>query len=74
MVNALIVPVLVTTDLPPDTDLAAFGQLIADAVGTLPPEAAGTPPAPGMVRGPCRRHDAATPCIRVNSDDISLLN
>ncbi|RCG16922.1 hypothetical protein DQ384_39970 [Sphaerisporangium album] len=41
MGDALIVPVLVTTDLLPGTDLAAFGQLVADAVGTLQCEGGG---------------------------------
>ncbi|GAA3817007.1 hypothetical protein GCM10022226_42090 [Sphaerisporangium flaviroseum] len=49
MVNALIVPVLVTTDLPPDTDLAAFAQVVADAVGALAGDS-GTP-YPGYLRG-----------------------
>ncbi|MER7209587.1 hypothetical protein ABT340_21200 [Streptosporangium sp. NPDC000239] len=32
MLDSLIVPLLVTTDLPPDADLAEFGRLLADAV------------------------------------------
>ncbi|WP_433235841.1 hypothetical protein ACQPYK_26030 [Streptosporangium sp. CA-135522] len=35
MLDSLIVPLLVTTDLPPDTDLAEFGRLLTDAVRTL---------------------------------------
>ncbi|MBB2910892.1 hypothetical protein FHS43_002155 [Streptosporangium becharense] len=35
MVDALRVALLVTTDLPPDTDLAEFGRLLVDAVSTL---------------------------------------
>ncbi|MFJ2033007.1 hypothetical protein [Streptosporangium sp. NPDC087985] len=35
MLDSLIVPLLVTTDLPPDTDLAEFGRLLADAVRRL---------------------------------------
>ncbi|MFC4061770.1 hypothetical protein ACFOWE_26000 [Planomonospora corallina] len=37
MTRALTIPVLVTTDLPPQTDLAAFGRLVADAVAVLTP-------------------------------------
>ncbi|GAA4229001.1 hypothetical protein GCM10023075_35560 [Streptosporangium album] len=32
MLDSMIVPLLVTTDLPPETDLAGFGRLVADAV------------------------------------------
>ncbi|WP_271222284.1 hypothetical protein [Streptosporangium carneum] len=32
MLDSLIVPLLVTTDLPPDADLAGFGRVLADAV------------------------------------------
>ncbi|MDP9868385.1 MULTISPECIES: hypothetical protein [Streptosporangium] len=35
MLDSLIVPLLVTTDLPPDADLAEFGSLLADTVRTL---------------------------------------
>ncbi|WP_245789107.1 hypothetical protein [Streptosporangium canum] len=35
MLDSLIVPLLVTTDLPPDADLAEFGRLLADTVRTL---------------------------------------
>ncbi|GAA2883886.1 hypothetical protein GCM10010517_47190 [Streptosporangium fragile] len=35
MVDALRVALLVTTDLPPDTDLAEFGRLLVDSVRTL---------------------------------------
>ncbi|MFI6454557.1 hypothetical protein ACIBF6_23715 [Streptosporangium amethystogenes] len=35
MVNALRVSLLVTTDLPPDTDLTEFGRLLVDSVRTL---------------------------------------
>ncbi|WP_406314399.1 hypothetical protein OHA77_39250 [Streptosporangium sp. NBC_01639] len=35
MLDSLIVPLLVTTDLPPDTDLTGFGRLVADAVRLL---------------------------------------
>ncbi|MFI7048089.1 hypothetical protein [Streptosporangium sandarakinum] len=33
--NSPTVPLLVTTDLPPDTDLTEFGRVVADAVRTL---------------------------------------
>ncbi|MET9068987.1 hypothetical protein [Streptosporangium sandarakinum] len=33
--NSPTVPLLVTTDLPPDTDLAEFGRVVADAVRIL---------------------------------------
>ncbi|MEV8637107.1 hypothetical protein AB0395_36245 [Streptosporangium sp. NPDC051023] len=32
MLDSLVVPLLVTTDLPPDADLAEFGRVLADAV------------------------------------------
>ncbi|MEV7009312.1 hypothetical protein [Streptosporangium sp. NPDC051022] len=32
MLDALIVPLLVTTDLPPEADLAEFGRVVTDAV------------------------------------------
>ncbi|MGC5015987.1 hypothetical protein ACLQ2R_34925 [Streptosporangium sp. DT93] len=35
MVDALRVSLLVTTDLPPDTDLTEFGELLVDSVRTL---------------------------------------
>ncbi|MFF5207616.1 hypothetical protein [Streptosporangium sp. NPDC000396] len=35
MLDSLIVPLLVTTDLPPDADLSEFGGLLADTVRTL---------------------------------------
>ncbi|GGL54774.1 hypothetical protein [Planomonospora parontospora] len=38
----LIIPVLVTTDLPPETDLAELGRHIADAVTVLNPSASPT--------------------------------
>ncbi|GGT01897.1 hypothetical protein GCM10010156_69700 [Planobispora rosea] len=36
MTPTMIIPVLVTTDLPPDADLATFGRQVADAVAVLP--------------------------------------
>ncbi|MFI6495855.1 hypothetical protein [Nonomuraea typhae] len=36
MLDSLIVPLLVTTDLPPDADLAEFGVLLAETARTLP--------------------------------------
>ncbi|WP_343948179.1 hypothetical protein [Nonomuraea longicatena] len=36
MLDSLIVPMLVTTDLPPDTDLAEFGTLLTGAARALP--------------------------------------
>ena len=48
MLDALMVSLLVTTDLPPDTDLAEFGQLVADAVQTLQH---GGVTYPGFLRG-----------------------
>jgi hypothetical protein len=46
MIHPLVIPVLVTTDLPPQTDLAAFGRVVADAVALLvpPPVAQLVPP------------------------------
>ncbi|GLW11126.1 hypothetical protein Misp01_62540 [Microtetraspora sp. NBRC 13810] len=38
MLDALTVPLLVTTDLPPGADLAEFGELLAGAVRTLRPQ------------------------------------
>lgn len=35
MLDSLIVPLLVTTDLPPEAELAAFGALLTDAAKTL---------------------------------------
>lgn len=35
MLDSLIVPLLVTTDLPPEADLAEFGALLTDAARTL---------------------------------------
>lgn len=35
MADSLIVPLLVTTDLPPDGDLVEFGRVVADAVRAL---------------------------------------
>ncbi|MEU4514505.1 hypothetical protein AB0G05_33825 [Nonomuraea wenchangensis] len=35
MLDSLIVPLFVTTDLPPDADLAGFGELLADTVREL---------------------------------------
>ncbi|GIH95477.1 hypothetical protein ACFFMN_07210 [Planobispora siamensis] len=49
MIHPLIIPVLVTTDLPPETDLAAFGQLLADAVVVLGPGSG--EPYPGHLHG-----------------------
>ncbi|WP_371785776.1 hypothetical protein [Streptosporangium subroseum] len=48
MLDALMVSLLVTTDLPPDTDLAEFGQVVADAVQTLQH---GEVTYPGFLRG-----------------------
>ncbi|MFC7640569.1 hypothetical protein ACFQX6_05765 [Streptosporangium lutulentum] len=48
MLDALMVSLLVTTDLPPETDLAEFGQLVADAVQTLQH---GEVTYPGSLRG-----------------------
>ncbi|WP_327091524.1 hypothetical protein OIE66_13025 [Nonomuraea sp. NBC_01738] len=39
MLDSLIVPLLVTTDLPPDADLAGFGELLAGTARTLPYDA-----------------------------------
>ncbi|MFF0311371.1 hypothetical protein ACFYSC_28400 [Streptosporangium sp. NPDC004379] len=36
MLDSLVVPLLVTTDLPPEADLAEFGRVVADAVRVLP--------------------------------------
>jgi hypothetical protein len=36
MLDSLIVPVLVTTDLPPEADLAEFGTLLTGAARALP--------------------------------------
>jgi hypothetical protein len=41
MVDSLIVPLFVTTDLPPEADLAEFGELLAETARTLGPEDAG---------------------------------
>ncbi|MFI6991088.1 hypothetical protein [Nonomuraea wenchangensis] len=35
MLDSLIVPLFVTTDLPPDADLAGFGELLAETVREL---------------------------------------
>ncbi len=35
MLDSLIVPLLVTTDLPPDADLSEFGRVLANAVRAL---------------------------------------
>ncbi|MFI6883808.1 hypothetical protein [Streptosporangium canum] len=37
MIPTLIIPILVTTDLPPETDLAVLGRYLADAVTVLHP-------------------------------------
>ncbi|MCG5217846.1 hypothetical protein [Streptosporangium sp. KLBMP 9127] len=50
MVNSLIVPILVTTDLPPDSDLRELGQLLADAVRDLEHDTSGVH-YPGHLRG-----------------------
>ncbi|MFC4590833.1 hypothetical protein [Sphaerisporangium corydalis] len=49
MVDTLIIPVLVTTDLPPGTDLAEFGRLVADAAAALPGDRG--VPYPGYLSG-----------------------
>ncbi|WP_219509761.1 hypothetical protein [Nonomuraea ceibae] len=41
MLDTLIVPLFVTTDLPPDADLAGFGRLLAESARTLGGEGAG---------------------------------
>lgn len=48
MMDAMIVPLLVTTDLPPDSDVAEFGALVAGAVRTLQ---RGDVTYPGHLRG-----------------------
>lgn len=48
MVDALRVSLLVTTDLPPDTDLREFGRLLVDSVRTLHREEVAYP---GFLRG-----------------------
>jgi hypothetical protein len=50
MVNALIVPILVTTDLPPDSDLRELGRSLAEAVRELEHGASGVR-YPGRLRG-----------------------
>ena len=37
MLDSLIVPLFVTADLPPRTELAEFGELLADTARTLKP-------------------------------------
>ncbi|GAT69374.1 hypothetical protein HS048_19805 [Planomonospora sp. ID91781] len=49
MTHLLSVPVLVTTDLPPQTDLAAFGRVLAGAVAALPSHDGA--PYPGHLHG-----------------------
>ncbi|MBB5077905.1 hypothetical protein [Nonomuraea endophytica] len=39
MLDSLIVPLLVTTDLPPDADLAGFGALLTETARELPYDA-----------------------------------
>lgn len=39
MLDSLIVPLLVTTDLPPEADLAEFGRLLAETARALPYDA-----------------------------------
>jgi hypothetical protein len=41
MLDALIVPLFVTTDLPPEADLAEFGELLAETARDLGREGAG---------------------------------
>ncbi|MFE3449977.1 hypothetical protein ACFXJ8_13690 [Nonomuraea sp. NPDC059194] len=43
MLDSLIVPLLVTTDLPPEADLAEFGGLLTGAARTLDREGASYP-------------------------------
>jgi hypothetical protein len=49
MTHLLSVPVLVTTDLPPETDLAGFGRVLTAAVAALPPRVGA--PYPGHLHG-----------------------
>ncbi|MEV4804477.1 hypothetical protein AB0K18_31125 [Nonomuraea sp. NPDC049421] len=43
MLDSLIVPLFVTTDLPPGADLAEFGELLAETARSLGDEGAGYP-------------------------------
>ncbi|MBG0816469.1 hypothetical protein [Planomonospora sp. ID82291] len=59
MTHLLSVPVLVTTDLPPQTDLAVFGRVLAGAVAALPSPTGA--PYPGHLHGRVFWLDRPTP-------------
>ncbi|MBG0831991.1 hypothetical protein HS041_30255 [Planomonospora sp. ID67723] len=61
MIHPLIIPVLVTTDLPPQTDLTVFGQLLADTVTLL--RRPGAVPYPGHLHGGVFWLDRPAPAI-----------